>query len=1079
VITLDVQILDLRTRVEEAKRAHEGLVAELAGLRRQRELYATAVRQAVALEKSSAAPTVPVAAPVWTAPAEPGMAVIPPTRAEARPRTVQNLLFILGGIVLAIAAMIFTSVAWATYGVVGRAVILGVVTLATLSVPPLVRLRGLTATAETFGALGLFLVLLDGYAAWFVNLAHVQQTWYGSSYAGAVCAVTALVGAGYGRLFRLASPRFIALLSAQPVLPLFLVHSSAKADVWALALGAVALGNAAVAWRRARPLGLAVTAWGLHGLALLGALGLAAGQWATEGSVRASLILVAVVLVFAAGAWASGDATHRGIAAAATVLAVVAAVVRPLEQPLNFEELLVAWSATVALIALLAWLVHRAISNPWVTGARWGSMIALCIPAAIGVGTAATYGVLNMLAATPWWHAVPLSDGSYKWQLPTSLALLTAAGMLVAEGVLRRITGAFGVVVLALALSGWVAVTPWAPSAVDLVGAAILLVCALLLPGRLGLIAMSSGAGLLAAHAILAGLGDPVRAMLVLTAVVALSLGVSTLAPRNALRPGVTIDGRFELAGVTAGVTDLLLPWLAFTVVAAFDGERVASWRILLLVVLALPLLGFGRAFRGYHVVAGLITALYPLWPDLPAGESQAIYAAGSAIAMTLVGMRCGWKWVRWTPLLPATVTVLWTWSSWSALFIKPFANVERIWEGAAQTPHVPVLNAVAITLLLGVLAIPLVRAERAATRPIKLMAFAAVVPALMWLAVFEVPWPVIPAVTLAGGLAMVLMSGLRGKNPVLGLAGVLLTLSGLAGALPEKWSTITALAVISVAMAVLGGGAKGLDLRVMGWLAAAVAKVLLAIAIGQALDLKPEVIAYIVLGAAGLLLAIAYTPLARGVASGAVEAGAHSAALVALAFCREAPRPAAVVLAIWGVAIGLTALRKQPVARAAFAALVEAAAWITLLRAQDVDLLEAYTLPIAVLAAGAGLFAAYRRRGLSSWIGYGPALAAAFLPSLGAVFVEPDNLNRRLLLGVGALLVTVGGAIWRRQAPFLMGGATLLILALHELMLVWQRVSAWIPLALGGLVLVAVAITYERRLRDLARLRDAIGKMS
>jgi hypothetical protein len=222
----------------------------------------------------------------------------------------------------------------------------------------------------------------------------------------------------------------------------------------------------------------------------------------------------------------------------------------------------------------------------------------------------------------------------------------------------------------------------------------------------------------------------------------------------------------------------------------------------------------------------------------------------------------------------------------------------------------------------------------------------------------------------------------------------------------------------------------------------------------------------------------IAYTPLARG-ASGAVEAGAHSAALVALALCREAPRPAAAVLAIWGVAIGLTALRKQPVARAAVAALAEAAAWITLLRAEKVGLLEAYTLPIAVLAVGAGLLATYRRRGLSSWIGYGPALAAAFLPSLGAVFVDPDNLQRRLLLGVGALLVTVAGAIWRRQAPFIMGGVTLLVLALHELMLVWQRVSAWIPLALGGLLLVAVAITYERRLRDLNRLRDAIGKMT
>jgi hypothetical protein len=485
--------------------------------------------------------------------------------------------------------------------------------------------------------------------------------------------------------------------------------------------------------------------------------------------------------------------------------------------------------------------------------------------------------------------------------------------------------------------------------------------------------------------------------------------------------------------------------------------------------VLALPLLGFGRAFRGYHVVAGLITALYLLWPALPPGESQAIYAAASAVAMTLVGLRCGWAWVRWMPLLPAFVTVLWTAPSWYAVILEPLGNVGHIWDGGAPVPHVPVPHAVAITLLLGVLA---------TTRRIRLIAFAAVVPALMWLAVFEVPWPVIPAVTLLGGLAMVLLSALRGRYVAFGLVGALLTISGLAGALPREWSTITALAVIVVAMAAVGVGAKALEVRVLGWLAGAVAKVLLAIAIGRAAHLQPELTAYLVLAAAGILLLIANTPLVRG-ASGAVEAAAHASAFVALGFCWNAPRPAAGVLAMWGVAIGLTALRRQPVARAGFAALLEAIAWVTLLRAENVGLLEAYTLPIAVLAVAAGVLAAYRRRGLTSWVAYGPALAAALLPSLAAVVIAPDNLTRRLLLGIGALLVTAAGAIWRRQAPFIMGGVTLLLLALHELMLVWQRVSAWIPLALGGLLLVMIAITYERRLRDISRLRDAIGKMS
>src|SRR6185436_1250683 len=60
VITLDGKILGLRGRVEEAKRAYDTLDAELSEMRRQREAYATAVRDAVAREKSGTLPTVPM-----------------------------------------------------------------------------------------------------------------------------------------------------------------------------------------------------------------------------------------------------------------------------------------------------------------------------------------------------------------------------------------------------------------------------------------------------------------------------------------------------------------------------------------------------------------------------------------------------------------------------------------------------------------------------------------------------------------------------------------------------------------------------------------------------------------------------------------------------------------------------------------------------------------------------------------------------------------------------------------------------------------------------------------------------------
>jgi hypothetical protein len=73
---------------------------------------------------------------------------------------------------------------------------------------------------------------------------------------------------------------------------------------------------------------------------------------------------------------------------------------------------------------------------------------------------------------------------------------------------------------------------------------------------------------------------------------------------------------------------------------------------------------------------------------------------------------------------------------------------------------------------------------------------------------------------------------------------------------------------------------------------------------------------------------------------------------------------------------------------------------------------------------------------------------------------------------------VVLAGAIRRRQAPVVVGGIVLVLVALHELALVWQLLPGWIPLAAGGAILLFLAITYERRRRDLARLRSAITQM-
>ncbi|MEV6710381.1 SCO7613 C-terminal domain-containing membrane protein, partial [Micromonospora wenchangensis] len=118
-------------------------------------------------------------------------------------------------------------------------------------------------------------------------------------------------------------------------------------------------------------------------------------------------------------------------------------------------------------------------------------------------------------------------------------------------------------------------------------------------------------------------------------------------------------------------------------------------------------------------------------------------------------------------------------------------------------------------------------------------------------------------------------------------------------------------------------------------------------------------------------------------------------------------------------------------------------------------------------------------RPGLTSWLALGPGLAAGLLPSLVSVLVAPDPQPwRRLLLGGAALGVVLVGAVRRWQAPVVLGGGALVLLAVHELVRGWDLLPRWIYLAVGGLALITLAATYERRRRDVARLRAAVGRM-
>ncbi|MGW5672122.1 SCO7613 C-terminal domain-containing membrane protein, partial [Micromonospora sp. NPDC003776] len=241
VIRLDREIATLTPQVEQARVAYQELSVRLGSARVRRAELSARIRREIPPPRPvvSLPPASPP--PVRPVPAVPA----PPGAPETSARAVQGLLFVLGGLLLGTAAVVFTAVAWAAFGVAGRALILLACTGLALAAPLLARRRGLPGTAETFAAVGLLLVLLDGYAAWSVDLFGVAG-WPGSRYAALVGGIGAAVAAGYARGSRLTVPWFAALLTAQPVLPLAVAAARPSAAGWAAVFTAVALGDLVV-----------------------------------------------------------------------------------------------------------------------------------------------------------------------------------------------------------------------------------------------------------------------------------------------------------------------------------------------------------------------------------------------------------------------------------------------------------------------------------------------------------------------------------------------------------------------------------------------------------------------------------------------------------------------------------------------------------------------------------------------------------------------------------------------------------------------------------------------------------------
>ncbi|MEU6631176.1 hypothetical protein ABZ905_23265 [Streptomyces parvus] len=356
--------------------------------------------------------------------------------------------------------------------------------------------------------------------------------------------------------------------------------------------------------------------------------------------------------------------------------------------------------------------------------------------------------------------------------------------------------------------------------------------------------------------------------------------------------------------------------------------------------------------------------------------------------------------------------------------------------------------------------------------------------------AVLDVPYAVAVAgetALVAGLLALAVRGTGSGRE---GSAAVPVTalVAALAGAVSAgllslasegaSYAVFGALAALFAGAAVRAGA--GVERAVFA-VAATVGCTALTGFAGRSLGLAPHEAAPLMLLVPALTVLFG-ARLRRNPAALPVELTGALGALVAVGLAVPDAPFLALVLALCGVLAAGAAVRpeRRPVAAYLAAALFVLATWVRL-AASEVSFPEAYTLPVTVPALVVGFLRRRKDPEASSWTAYGPGLAATLLPSLAVAWTDPD-WQRPLLLGVSALVITLLGARYRLQALLLLGGAVLALDGLHELAPYVVQVAGalprWLPPALAGLLLLVVGATYEQRLRDARRLKDALGRM-
>ncbi|MFR9779333.1 SCO7613 C-terminal domain-containing membrane protein [Micromonospora sp. MS34] len=740
------------------------------------------------------------------------------------------------------------------------------------------------------------------------------------------------------------------------------------------------------------------------------------------------------------------------------------------------------WQAPVAL-ALLAVAAGILLPPPW----KYDIAGAAAVLATIGAPAA-----FNL----PWWS--PVLVGA----MVATVFAMAAAAAVDPRAALSRATVA-GVVALHAAGAGLV--RPWttalALGSIALIGVVVAALARALAPTVVENVATegmpvhlvqvggaAAGAALLAlpgsVAALAAEFGRPPQVLLT-AALAASSIGLAAVAavrrqvPQYLPYASVAVVGGATISAIAAVVTHL--PSGVYAAAAALLGVLAELIR-----AATVPPAGSAQPVRRWSVrLNGALRRLPDdgselRWRVSPAAGALAAAALPTALALV--------------SLAPPLVVAL----------AEPMEVLSRVWQGPPPELRTPPPEAVDPTHVLTALLLT-VTAALAATgfsggrrsRAVPVVLPGAAVTLLITPVALGHGWP---ESALAGLMVFTLaMLGLALTPPpplveparsirvarVLVFAiGLAAGGAGLAGSLATRELTLFTLggAVgVGVVAALFGTTQRA---RILGWLFASLMAELFVLTLGLVAGLAAVWSAFGVLavGAALQVFAATLPRLRRPEAyreAATVEWSGYAAALIALALAYDSPRHIAALLAAWGAVLGVAASRpgRRPVERRIlFWSVVacEISAWWILMRVADVALPEAYTLPFAALALLVGVLELRHRPDLSSWVAYGPALVAAFLPTLAIVVATDSSMLRQVLLLLGAVAVLIFGSMTRQQAPVIVGATVTAVAAVHALF----SLGPWLVLIPVGFVLLLLGASNERRRRAQERLQTALRGM-